>query len=436
MRKAKEIISIISLLLIVDFVFFELKLLNPKSSFDLSSMIYQSILFILILILLLTFTYGNIFSLRGNPLLTTVILLLLISTAYFVSGRLRFVALAYEKEFSQRVKQRADKNLNIFDSQMNWRGRPNATGYYHYSIGDSIFGKSEVIFDSLGNRSVPKNLLVHSDTVDLFIGCSYTFGHMVKGEEGYPYLVTKSINHGLMNASMGAYGLAQMQMRLDSLLPIHRYRYVFIQVSPWLAERSMDFSGIYARGYPPTHYFSQEDGEIKVMPLAYRFVDFRSIEEWQGQKRSYMDRLRFLATNGFTLQVSGYARMRIAWVKSKMGLIPKPIKDKLALERHFYDRAIAEVRRQGAIPILVRINLNDTDKTFSELKKHLEGKALIIDCEPRLDSVANAMGRKKSDLYHIYDEKNGKKIYYDNHPNAFANQVIAEEILSRFREAR
>lgn len=436
MGKAKQIILILSLLLLIDFIFFEFKLLNPKSSFGISASLYQTLLFVPILLLFITSLYGRVFSLKGSPWLTTTILVTLAFISYFVSGRLRFMALSYENEFSERVKVTADKDLNIFDSQNNWRGRPNATGFYHYNIGDSIYGKSECIFDSLGNRNVPTNLRLHTDTLDLFIGCSYSFGSMLKGEEGYPYLVSKSLNHSFMNASMGAYGLAQMQMRLDSLLPAHRFRYVFIQVSPWLAERSMRFSGIYSRGYPPTHYYSREDGQIKLMPVAYEFFDLTNLGTWQGQSRSYTDRLRFYATNGFRLQVTGYVKMRIAWLKSNLGLIPKPMKDKLELEKYFYDRAISAVRENGAIPVLVRLNLNDADSTIPELKRHLEGKAILIDTEPRLDSVAKAMGESRRNLFHIYVEKNGKKIYYDSHPNSFANQLIADEVLSKIRDAR
>jgi hypothetical protein len=144
--------------------------------------------------------------------------------------------------------------------------------------------------------------------------------------------------------------------------------------------------------------------------------------------------MRFFLTAGYELQVEGYLKMRYAKLKVALGLLPGPIKDKNELERFFYDKAISDVRKTGAIPVLVKFYWNDG--SFEPLRRHLEGKALIIDCDRRLDSVAKAAGVSAAELYRLYVEKDGKKLYYDIHPNSFANRLMADEILARIHEAR
>jgi hypothetical protein len=55
-------------------------------------------------------------------------------------------------------------------------------------------------------------------------------------------------------------------------------------------------------------------------------------------------------------------------------------------------------------------------------------QAIFVDADAALDSVARDSGIGKADLYGIYVEQNGKRIYYDNHPNPLAHSIIADRI--------
>ena len=224
MRKAKQLIVLVVVIFLFDFIFFKLNLANHRKSDSLWNMGYQLGMLVLFFLLFLTLTYRTVFTIKSRIWVTVPTIFLCLVLAVFISGRLKILTLSYEKEFGKRQETIVDANLHRFDNQNLWRGNPNAEGFYHFNLGDTLKGKVEVIYDSLGHKSVPDSLRVKTDTLDLIIGCSFSYGNFVKGEEGYPYLVTKTLNHRFMNASMGGYGLAQMQMRLDSLLPVHKFK--------------------------------------------------------------------------------------------------------------------------------------------------------------------------------------------------------------------
>jgi len=157
---------------------------------------------------------------------------------------------------------RIDDRLHYIDGNQTWRGVPHAKGHEYYRIGDSLGGRVEVAYDSLGHRTVPVSLQVTSDTVDLFLGYSFTFAHNLKAEKGYAHLVSRSLPHRLMNAAVSGFGRVQMRFRMDALLAMHSSRYVFIHLSPWLASRSMNISGHFANGFFPALEFTLKDDQL------------------------------------------------------------------------------------------------------------------------------------------------------------------------------
>ncbi len=440
MRKARQLSALMIVISLFDYLFYRFNLSDTRNDYAISNMAYHLVMLIMFFFLFLTLFYNSFFTLKSNLWVIIPTLFLSLVLSVFMSGRLKILMLAYEKEFAKRVHTTVDAHLHRFDDRRLWRGNPHTTGFYHYNLGDTLFGKVEVFYDSLGHKTVPDSLRMNTDTLDMIIGCSFSYGYFLKGEEGYPYLVTKALNHRFMNASMGGYGLAQMQMRLDSLLPIHKFKYVFIQISPWLASRSMSLRGEYAIGYPSVHYFARSGSGIKLMPQAYEspnyqtIADYKKLADWHTFGRKYLERMRFFLTEGLELYVKGYLELQYAHLKIFLGFLPAPIEDKYSLETAFYDKAISDVRKSGAIPILVKLYWDDGG--FEPLRQHLEGKALIVDCDRRLDSVSKSLGISKHLLYGIYVEKQGKKLYFDDHPNPFANRLIADEIHARIPKAR
>lgn len=433
MSRFKHLGIILFIILIFDVLFFHL--FTPAKFRDSIYVFYFMVMIILIFLFIMTLTYKTVFDFKSSFWIIILSVLLSFIFSGFIAGRLRDISKYYEMNFFGGKKTSVGDNLHYLDALGVWRGIPNARGEYYYSVGDSIKGSVEVFFDSLGHKNVSKDKMLISDTLDLFVGCSFTFGMLLAAEDGYPYIVSRSLNHGMMNLSMGGFGLAQMRLRMDSLLPAFKFRYVFIQMSPWLAERSMRMSGIFARGLPPIHYFSDTKGGIRMMPFAYEASDYSNLDKWEdGHVRSYPDRLKYLFTSGYELQIRSYLIHSFAKLKTKLGILPKPISDKLKLETFFYDKAIADVRKSGAIPVLVKMYWDDKD--FSPLKKHLSGKALLVDCDYGMDSVARQSTLSRQELFTLYKDHNGKKIQYDVHPNEFANKLIAADILAKISTAK
>jgi len=428
----KQAAILISLAGLTDYLFFRLELVDVAVSRTPPVLFHQLVMGVFIGLVCLTLSYRVVFDLKSSRWRILFSVGVCIGFSHFLSGRWRDITEAYEQLMAKQI--RIDDRLHYIDGNQTWRGVPHAKGNQYYRIGDSLGGRVEVAYDSLGHRTVPESLLVSSDTVDLFLGCSFTFAHNLKAEEGYAHLVTRSLNHRLMNAAMSGYGLVQMRFRMDSLLPKYSFRHVFIQLSPWLSSRSMNICGHFANGYFPAHYFTLKDNELHPVLPYYSFYMKKDVVDWIDHRRSYADKIHYALTNGCKYQVLSYLRMRIADAKVRMGLAPAPLGDKFLLERLFYEKAIEDVRKAGAIPVLVRMYWKDTE--FAPLAAALEGKALIVDGDRRMDSVAKALHTDAKSLYRIYREHAGRKLYYDAHPNVLANRVIADAILSRMSEAR
>lgn len=92
------------------------------------------------------------------------------------------------------------------------KGISNATGNHEYYLRDSISRTIKTSFDSLGYRSVETSNLLPYDTLNLFLGCSYTFGDLIPAEEGFPYKTSALLKNNLINAGASAYGMGQMKL--------------------------------------------------------------------------------------------------------------------------------------------------------------------------------------------------------------------------------
>ncbi len=381
---------------------------------------------LLTFILLCSLGYKRLFSFK-KPVDLLFFAFFAFSASIFIGLRLRDITVLYDYEFVHGNRNRLSWDVHYFDKRNNWRAKPNSHGFFEYGIGDSIQGRIPIYYDSLGSRTVSDELRVDSDTMDLFIGCSFTHGAYIRAEEGFPYLVTRRLGHSLMNIGMSSYGMAQMMDRLDSALSERRFKYVFIQMSDWLSQRSMQLNGLYNKSYPPVTYFTGGKGDYSIAPIAYRHPDYGGLRSWAGMKRTYSNRLHFMRTKGFQVEVVSYLRYKVAQIKSHLGIVPKPASDKLDLEKYFYDRVIENVRKAGAIPVLYKIYWRDKD--VEPLRRYLEDKAIYADCDRIEDSVTARNLRSDKKYFWISHLHKGQKIYYDNHPNATANALFAENIL-------
>jgi hypothetical protein len=343
----------------------------------------------------------------------------------FVAGR--FVAMSKYFLYSVNISRRTSDNLWQQDNKLAHKGIPLSKGYYEYFLGDSITGKVKVEFDSLGFRGVMKTNNINSDTLNLFLGCSWTFGDYIIAEEGYPYKLSKLLNQNFINTGASAYGLAQMIQLLDSLIPKHSFNYAFIQLSPWLANRAMSFIGPTAYGYRPFPYFSESNNAFFLEYTPYRVKKKRS--DWR-LKNKFIDKLNFYITTGFEEEIFNYMNYKIAILKSEIGLLNKPTTNKNKLEIYFYNYVINKCKEYNVKPVIIKVRYENIMFENPYLIQYFKEKNItVVDLDVALENDTTDIKNKRR--YEIYHElANGEKVYYDDHPNSLANSIYSNAIFN------
>jgi hypothetical protein len=432
MRKLRQASLLAFLFILFDGVFFRVS--SSITGGEAKQSVYFIVSVCFLLALFLTILYRWVFRMSSHPILILLWVALSVSVSGYLAGRMTNFTMIYDDIFKPTKQVRRIEG-DFYRPLMQGFARsvPNGKAMEYFRLGDSIEGRVPLSLDSLGFRNVSPDIMVKSDTLNLFLGCSYSFGDLQRDHHVYPYLVSKSIRHSQLNASMNGFGLLQMRVMMDSLLPSRRFKYVFIQASPWLALRSMGFNMMYTKLVNPVHYFSQSDDGIEIASPAFQYpIPYQELD-WSDHSRSYTDRMRYAYHFGYSVYFKPYLLMDFTRLKSLFGLVPRPVEDKLLLEKWFYEKAISDVRSKGAIPVIVKMFWND--EGFAGLGDHLRGKALVVDCDERLGRVSDSLGRTWQDLYSVHALYKGRRIYFDPHPNAFANRLIADEIILRLPEA-
>lgn len=310
------------------------------------------------------------------------------------------------------------------------RGIPNAKGSYNYYIGDSIKGSIEVTFDGQGFRTVPDPLKIVSDTTNLFLGCSFTFGDYILAQEGYPYKTSALLGHHFINAGASAYGIAQMKILLDSLLSNRKFHYVFVQLSPWHAERAMKLNGPSFYGYRPYPYFSEQNGAFVLNKPAYKTHLYNNMD-WRISEYSYREKLSFMISDGWQIEMMDFLAYNLARIKMRLGVIPAPTKNRDALKRYFYSYTIMECHKFNAIPVFLKLAYPEVDSR--DEVAYLAEKYPVIDLDEALNAEVAKTGKTYDELFHIYHKKGDTKLYYDVHLNGYANEIIAKKIFAELR---
>jgi hypothetical protein len=421
--KAKIIFSIviISLILLIDYLFFLLKFDFSQKSFK--TIAYFLVVSLLIFLLLENFLYKQFFTLNSGKIQTSFFIAFPLILSMVVTDRLVAVNRLYH--FVKTLAAQTSPNIWKFDPLLAHKAVPNTRGTYNYYIGDSITGSVPVIFDGNGLRTVPPELSLKSDTADLYLGCSFTFGDYILAENSYAYKSSKLLNHEYVNGAISAYGLGQMKLQLDSMLTKRKFKYVFLQLSPWLVERATNINGPTNYGYRPIPYYSDKDDSFTLNKLAFK-ADIYSMRLWRKSPYTYLDKLTFVFTDGRRMEIGDYFSYKIADYQTKLGLKPKPTKRKKELEGYFYTYAINQCKKYGAVPVILKLWYPDDN--CRDLVNRLSSQAKVIDLDRDLNLKVKETGIEFKRLFSIYYVNGKDSTLIDSHPNNFANDLFSQKI--------
>ena len=126
-----------------------------------------------------------------------------------------------------------------YDSLLGKRAIKNAVGYQDYWLKTGPDYRKRITIDSNGFRIAEKKYPINDSSLMLYLGCSYTWGDGCVAEQTYPYQLSSKLSRPYINAGQSAYGLAQMALLAEQLIPAKHPQYVIVQYSPWLIQRSL-----------------------------------------------------------------------------------------------------------------------------------------------------------------------------------------------------
>ena len=142
---------------------------------------------------------------------------------------------------------------------------PNSKAYWVKTINGVEVKRTFVETDSLGFRTSEK--CKQPSNKYLFLGCSFSFGAYADSDSTFSHLLSQEFDADYINAGVSAYGLAQMNILAEELIPKYKPDYVFVQYTPWLYDRAVSmYAPTYRNTIRPFPYVSRIDGAIQIIP--------------------------------------------------------------------------------------------------------------------------------------------------------------------------
>lgn len=434
--KVLSALVFLAIYLVVDLLFFQFLSKAYSAAGPASGLIKASeiLYFIIVLLLLFIFVqnllYNSFYNFKSSK--PKVLLGLVVPLLLSIHIADRVTSLNYFYFFKKQMNKDVSAGLWTHDDKLGHKPVANASGTYDYIYSDSVQGSVPVIFSDQGFRTVPENQRIIADTTNLFLGCSFTFGGWIPAEQSYSYLVSKELGNAYVNAGGSAYGMGQMQILGDRLIPNNTYKYVFLQMSPWLADRAMSLTGPTYSGYRPFPYFTDSNERFELHYPAFSNHKFNKIKSLRTTDHSYIQKWRFTFGEGIAVKLFDYYAYTIAKYRVRLGLLAKPTKQKRELEKYFYSNMIATVRASGATPIVLKLKYDMAD--CKDLVDFIEAQdVMVVDLDVSLDSLSGNDAKKYDQLFSIYHYTATDSFIIDRHPNALANKLFTQTILKHIR---
>lgn len=403
---------------------------------DKKRVVYDVLYFTLVsfeVLLFLAIAFKKIiYNYHGKAAATGLLFAALFIVSMVISNRM----MALNNFYLHSKKSPLFNSGNIWrsDPLLSYKGVACADGFYGFQAYDSVSYTCPVKLDSNGYRIAEKKIHYPGNKEILFLGCSFTFGDYVKAEESFAYKTAQLLRHNYTNAASSGYGLGQMQHLSDNLLKKNKYNYVFIQLSPWLAERSMGLKRSRMYGYRATPYFTRAGSSgFKLVYPVYntRMVNRKFI---RNTPASYYEKIRFSLQEGYDVEVADYFTALSAQWKVNLGLLPPPADNKREVEAFFYRNIIKKVKSSGATPVILKLRY--ADKECAPLLNEIKKQATVIDLDLALDSVALRHHTTFEQLLTNSKRHNGVRVQYDNHPNAMAHRIMAKYIYTQLQQEK
>jgi len=314
------------------------------------------------------------------------------------------------------------------------RGDPEL-GFAHLSnqMGSEVFPIGPPLpfrLDSQGFKvPVDKGPTPRKHPVILALGCSYTFGYGVPAEQTYPYQVARLLGGSEINTGSCGYGLSQMMILSQRLIPSLRPDFVIVQYSPWLVDRSLT-------GLAPSrsdacsvpYFYNNKNGSLRLQFPTFEMCEDPHVKRFRNHERGPMEFLAFFTKVGLPLFLRSDWKRSSFRAKQWLGILPKPAKDRDEVVCKVYREIFDLCRNNGAEMIILLLGVS-YDSLPTCLRQSgvtmVDGQAVLYN---RL-ATKNEEGYLKE-----YGQWRGDPpVLVDRHPNGKAYEIIAEVLAETIR---
>ena len=344
------------------------------------------------------------------------------------------------------------KNIGILgdvfmaDDTLGHRGVPNGSGVSIFPLENRQISVP-IQLNNEGFRIPVKAQNVNSDTLMIFLGCSFTWGDYSLAEENYSSQAIDLLKYKSLNCGTDAYGLAQILILAERKIPQHRPKIVSVQYSPWLADRARFMFFPSAHGVMPFPFVTKnKDAKFYVHEPFFRSSLYNpEYKYYKTSPVSFADKFSFFFKVGFPVAILDSWKQHIAQWKMTLGILPTAESDNQKIEKYVYERIYELCKQNGARMVVLniggfgysdeqRMSNHHDRKHFNEtMNSGLVKNVTFIDA----DSVLRA-GIKPNENYSKYVQwgkvNKTDSILYDNHPNPMAHKIIAKSLVEGIKQ--
>ena len=402
----------------------------------------------IVLIFLLSLTYKKYWNGQTfKKIIPAISFIVLFVISFYLIREIYFNFRAVDKLYTYYKKNIGILgNIFIADDTLGHRGVPNGYGLSVYPLQNRQIN-IPILLNEEGFRIPAKTQNVDSDTLMMFLGCSFTWGDYSLAEENYSSQATDLLKYKSLNCGTDAYGLAQMLILAERKIPKHRPKVVSVQYSPWLADRARFMFFPSAHGVMPFPFVTKDkDDKFYIHePFFQSSLYNPDYKYYKMSPVSFSDKFSFFFKVGFPVVIVDTWKQHVAQWKMTLGISPTAESDNQKIEKFVYERIYELCKQNGAKMVVLNIGgfgysdeqrmSNHYDrKHFQEtMNAELVKNATFIDA----DSVLRA-GIKPKENYSKYVQwgkvSKTDSILYDNHPNPMAHKIIAKTLVEALKQ--
>lgn len=394
--------------------------------------IYQWLQTLIISFILLGFAYNKIWNKQSFIKLKKKLIffccVVIVNLVVYQLLSVHKNSVAYYNDFVLPGSMTVQGRMHERDSVLGYRMRKNSESFFMYDFKNPIPVKS----DNNGFR-IPFNAetsKLSEQNIDLlFLGCSFTFGSGCYAEETFAYktAVANKLSYG--NGGVRGYGLAQIVLLAEYLIPKIKPRYVILQRSPWLVERSL-FEFAPSRGgiLLPVPYFCKKGKEIYIeKPLFYNTPE----PDFYADRKKYKGRFfTYYFSRGIPYFLNAQLKLILARIEAFLNGKPRPSSDRWAAEHYAYNRIKVIADKFNCKVIILQLNngpisYGQNDKLKVEGLTYVNADSILIKS---LKSNSSLLYRQK---FGHWKNNGSGPVFFDGHPNNYAHSLIAESILKK-----